>query len=231
MQRNESVVDADDHHLVFTRQDAVAPMSSDHPARSSGGPGHARQQNASQAPAGVGLARCLARLQTLVDNWAPGIRVTLTAAPEMAETRLGPDDFTDLMTNLLLNAREATGGGGEISVTVVAHFDGDIAAGVEVRVSDNGIGMSRHTLEQAFEPFFTTKTTGLGGLGLPIVERFVREAEGGVTIESEQGVGTTVTLWLPAPAPDLDFVPPSRRSAPLVIDGEATSRAAPASAG
>jgi len=71
---------------------------------------------------------------------------------------------------------------------------------VEVRVADNGIGMSPATLARAFDPFFTTKVDGLGGVGLPMVARFARDALGEVSIESEPGTGTIVTLRVPAVA-------------------------------
>ena len=66
-----------------------------------------------------------------------------------------------------------------------------------MRISDNGLGMTPETMRRAFEPFFTTKSTGLGGLGLPMVKRFVQDAGGRLNIESEPCVGTTMTLRLP----------------------------------
>jgi signal transduction histidine kinase len=60
--------------------------------------------------------------------------------------------------------------------------------------------MSPAAIACAFDPFFTTKCDGLGGVGLPMVERFVRDVGGEISIESEQGIGTTVTLKLPASA-------------------------------
>ena len=74
---------------------------------------------------------------------------------------------------------------------------------MELQVTDSGIGMKPETIERAFEPFFTTKPEGLGGVGLPIVRRFAEDAGGHVSIESEFGVGTTVTLHLPASAQPL----------------------------
>jgi signal transduction histidine kinase len=60
--------------------------------------------------------------------------------------------------------------------------------------------MSPATIERAFDPFFTTKGDGLGGIGLPMIQHFVRKAGGEVAIESEPGIGTTVTLRLLAVA-------------------------------
>jgi signal transduction histidine kinase len=58
--------------------------------------------------------------------------------------------------------------------------------------------MSPATIARAFDPFFTTKAEGPGGIGLPMVEHFVRDAGGEIAVDSEPGVGTTITLRLPA---------------------------------
>jgi hypothetical protein len=68
---------------------------------------------------------------------------------------------------------------------------------VSVAVHDNGTGIPDQALEQVFEPFFTTKGVGEGsGLGLSMVYGFVTQSGGAVQIESEEGAGTTVTLYL-----------------------------------
>jgi len=71
---------------------------------------------------------------------------------------------------------------------------------------DTGIGMSHETVAKAFDPFFTTKSEGLGGIGLPMVETFVRGAGGDIFIESTLGFGTTVSLHLPAAGLEIDSV-------------------------
>ena len=101
------------------------------------------------------------------------------------------------MLNLVLNARDATTGNGIVSISARGIAPA-IAAGVELRVADDGIGMSRATLARIFDPCFTTGADGLGGMGLPMVELFVRGAGGALSIESALGVGTTVILTLPA---------------------------------
>jgi CheY-like chemotaxis protein len=69
-----------------------------------------------------------------------------------------------------------------------------------VSVQDDGCGMDAATQARAFEPFFTTKQVGQGsGLGLSMVYGFARQSGGAVTIDSEPGNGTTITLWLPMP--------------------------------
>jgi CheY-like chemotaxis protein len=69
-------------------------------------------------------------------------------------------------------------------------------------VADAGTGMNAATLARATEPFFTTKRTGAGtGLGLAMAKAFADQSGGALSIESTPGLGTTVTLWLPAADP------------------------------
>jgi signal transduction histidine kinase len=88
--------------------------------------------------------------------------------------------------------------GGVILIEAVAIFPDTAEAMVELRVSDNGIGMTAETMSRAFDPFFTTTDKGLGGVGLAMVKGFAQEAGGGVKLASELGIGTTVMIRLPA---------------------------------
>jgi PAS domain S-box-containing protein len=119
-------------------------------------------------------------------------------------------DGTQLETallNLAVNARDAMPHGGRLSISSGIAIVGDhdypesgLVAGryVVVSVSDTGTGMSEEVLARAFEPFFTTKEAGKGtGLGLSMVYGFARQSAGHVSLRSEPGRGTTVTLYLP----------------------------------
>ncbi len=113
------------------------------------------------------------------------------------------------LVNLVMNARDAMPEGGTLSFALT-NFEVDdsymaqeidVAQGSYVRLSlsDTGGGMATRTREQAFEPFFTTKPAGKGtGLGLAMVHGFVRQSGGHVTLYSEVGEGTTVSLYFPA---------------------------------
>ena len=69
---------------------------------------------------------------------------------------------------------------------------------VVIEVEDNGVGMDEATRQRLFEPFFTTKDADRGtGLGLSIIYAIVRNHDGEITVESEQGVGTTFRVRLP----------------------------------
>lgn len=85
-----------------------------------------------------------------------------------------------------------------------------------MRVADTGTGMTKDVARQAFEPFFTTKDFGSGsGLGLSMVYGFVKQTGGAVTLDSEPGRGTTITIYLPrAEQPTGDASLPKTQSAP-----------------
>lgn len=116
------------------------------------------------------------------------------------------------LLNLVINARDAMPDGGELRIecrNVAVEADNPIATAditdgdyVVLSVTDSGTGMSEEVRKHAFEPFFTTKGVGQGsGLGLSMVYGFAMQSGGAVTVDSEVGEGTTVSLYLPrAPA-------------------------------
>lgn len=147
----------------------------------------------------VSLAACLAEIETLVRiSWDHRVQLDVRAGPDLPPVKCDPLALQNAVLNLLFNARDAMPDGGVISIHADAISLGSNATALELRVVDNGIGMTPDTIVRAFEPFFTTKRDGLGGVGLPMVERFAQDAGGRVLIESEYGVGTAVILQLPA---------------------------------
>ncbi len=93
--------------------------------------------------------------------------------------------------NLLRNASEAMDGGGVIKISAKADD-----AFLYIYIADNGCGIHSYDLPKVFEPYASTKSTG-NGLGMMIVQRIVRDHGGFIGINSEEGVGTLVTLQFP----------------------------------
>ncbi|MEY2794610.1 MAG: hypothetical protein RIR10_326, partial [Planctomycetota bacterium] len=133
------------------------------------------------------------------------IRFEETFNSRCGEVQIDPSVLTQLVLNLVVNARDAVvqrhgtrGHGGGIRVEFgPARLEKRRA--VRIAVSDNGIGMSAETRARACEVFFTTKPSGRGtGLGLAMVAKAVEEARGKIEITSTLGVGTTIEIVLPA---------------------------------
>ncbi len=157
---------------------------------------------------------------SLVQGMAELFRTTLGAAvaiemrfpPILGAAHADPSQLELALLNLAVNARDAMPDGGRIIVEaadmIVAQGERpDLGAGDYVRLSviDEGEGMDAATLERAREPFFTTKGVGKGtGLGLSMVHGFAQQCGGSLTIASEPGIGTSVSLWLPMAATDAD---------------------------
>ena len=139
------------------------------------------------------------------------ISIQLDLAPDLWLAVAEPAEIDSAVLNLVLNSRDAMPQGGEIRIQTrnqrieetLASSRAGAQAGdfVCLVVADNGEGMKEDVLRRALEPFFTTKVEKNGaGLGLSVVDNFVKEAGGFVSIDSRPGAGTTVTLSLPRSA-------------------------------
>ncbi len=145
------------------------------------------------------VAACLSEVAGLVIAMdEQGLVLETDIEPDLPNVRCDPTGLRRAVLNLVFNARDAVAGGGFIVLAARSLPSGRRPTGVEIRVVDNGVGMSAATIARIFDPFFTTKSDGLGGIGLPMVERFVRDSGGEIAIDSEPGLGTTVALRLPA---------------------------------
>jgi signal transduction histidine kinase len=111
--------------------------------------------------------------------------------------RAEPDGLQRVLVNLLCNAAEAARPGGQITLRVATDREG----GVEIRVSDDGSGLSEEALERLFDPFFTTKQHGTG-LGLTIAHRLVESYGGSITAHNRAAGGAEFRIVLPAAPPD-----------------------------
>jgi PAS domain S-box-containing protein len=167
-------------------------------------------------------------LHSTLDAFAPLLRraigetieMRLALGDERWFSRLDLTQFEAAILNLVINARDAMPKGGTLTIetnvieieAADARRDPGLAEGsyVVVSVTDTGTGMAPDVQKKVFEPFFTTKEIGKGsGLGLSQVYGFTKQSGGDVTIDSEIGRGTTITLYLPqsseAPDPDADM--------------------------
>jgi two-component system cell cycle sensor histidine kinase/response regulator CckA len=155
-------------------------------------------------------------VNSLVTEIAPLLRRTLGENVELV-TRLDPDvsmvdidpqQFTQALMNLAVNALDAMPSGGQLTFTTgdvwldegSAVKDPDIAPGsyVRVTVSDTGVGIDPSVVPLIYEPFYTTKPPGQGtGLGLPTVYGVVKQSGGAITVDSTPGKGTTFEIFLP----------------------------------
>jgi two-component system sensor histidine kinase HydH len=101
--------------------------------------------------------------------------------------------MSQVFLNLCLNAIEAMEHGGVLSVELSMDGEGNA---LKATVSDTGKGIEGEDLVHVFDPYFTTKQSGTG-LGLAIVHKIMESHGGDVTVDSDPGKGTRVTIWLP----------------------------------
>jgi signal transduction histidine kinase/ActR/RegA family two-component response regulator len=147
----------------------------------------------------------VAGMSDLLEHSLGAVAVSQTLAGDLWPALIDADQLELAVLNLCINARDAMPDGGTIEITTrnaaVARGEvAGVAAGdyVVLSVADTGAGIPPHVLSRVFEPFFTTKETGKGtGLGLSMVYGLVQQAGGGITIDTQPGAGTCVTLYFP----------------------------------
>jgi PAS domain S-box-containing protein len=137
----------------------------------------------------------------------PTFNIKLNLNEQPLWVKLDPAEFENVVLNLILNSKDAMPQGGCICIdSSIAkpaqphpfHADDEV---VLVSLKDDGRGMAPELKNKVFEPFFTTKAGKGTGLGLAMVQSFVKSAGGIVVAESEVGVGTTMNLYLPLTQP------------------------------
>ena len=136
------------------------------------------------------------------------IHIQLHLDSALPEVSFDPTQMEQIITNLVLNARDAMPDGGTLTI-VTERFVVDDAINrmnpeavpgryVRVAITDTGTGMDEETASRVFEPFYTTKDQGKGvGLGLALVYGALRQNGGFITVQSELGVGTCFTFYVP----------------------------------
>ena len=176
----------------------------------------------------------------------PGVTLDLELDDTLPLVIADGNQVEQVLLNLFTNAVDAMPDGGRVSLrTTDRPVDRNAARALgveagrfaELVVTDNGSGMDVHTRTRLFEPFFTTKSAGKGsGLGLSTVYAIVEQAGGHIMVDSEPGVGTTITIRLPAAdsgasvtpeaAPPASSVTTARSQRLLLVDDEAPLRTA-----
>jgi PAS domain S-box-containing protein len=140
------------------------------------------------------------------------IELVINLADDLPLVVADPGQIEQIVLNLAINGRDAMPFGGTLVIDTSVRVIQDSYAPVKnlppgqyvcFRVGDSGVGMSPEVRDRAFEPFFTTKPRGEGsGLGLATVYGIVSQSGGFTTIYSDEGVGTSLTILLPAATDD-----------------------------
>ncbi len=132
------------------------------------------------------------------------VDITLDLDPEPVSVLMDEEKMKQVMINLLMNAAHAVTGKKDARIAIFTRFASDKSR-VEIRVEDNGHGISEDDLPKIFDPFFTTKPTGQGtGLGLSVSYGIVRNHGGNIFAESKPGYGACFTIVLPIARLDED---------------------------
>ncbi|MEA2781980.1 MAG: hypothetical protein QOK29_3524 [Rhodospirillaceae bacterium] len=147
-------------------------------------------------------------METLPRLLGEAIEVRFVPGVDLWCTTVDPGQLQTALINLAANARDAMPNGGLLNIETAnrvldegcADSFADVRPGryLQIAFTDQGEGMPADVVKRAFEPFFTTKPVGKGtGLGLSMVFGFVKQSGGHVTLNSEQGRGTSITIYLP----------------------------------
>jgi CheY-like chemotaxis protein/two-component sensor histidine kinase len=187
-------------------------------------------------PAVIDVGALVKGLTDLVSSTiGPQVVLNVDVADDVLNAKADPNQLEMAILNLAVNARDAIKGAGMIKISVSsqelrAAEVADLAAGryVHLVVADTGHGMDAATLARAVEPFFSTKGVGQGtGLGLSMAHGLACQLGGTLTLASQPGRGTEVSIWLPESkearlADDIDEAPQRSLSAgtALLVDDE-----------
>lgn len=184
------------------------------------------------------VSECIHLHRSLIGK---NIRIEWNPHGEPVQVKLDPMQLDQILSNLLINARDAITGSGSIRIgcETVRLAEADCVTGcpefapgayVKLSVSDNGSGIEASALPHIYEPFFSTKEVGKGtGLGLSTVYGIVMQNKGRIECHSEPGKGTAFTVYLPLHhderhandgAAEKTEAAPNAAETILVVDGE-----------
>ena len=132
------------------------------------------------------------------------IRCEYNIPADLWPVEVDTGQISQVIQNIIMNASHAMPEGGVIDITcnniaINNNAIQSLATGdyVKIAIKDRGIGISPHLIDKIFDPYFSTKHEG-SGLGLAITHSIISKHNGHITVESEQGVGSTFTIFLPA---------------------------------
>ncbi|MGA6097518.1 response regulator [Stutzerimonas marianensis] len=167
------------------------------------------------------------------------IELRIQLGDDAGLAQVDPNQLESALLNLSINARDAMPDGGRLTLSTrrveidsarAATLGGTSGTFIAISVIDTGVGIPDALLTQIFEPFFTTKPLGQGtGLGLSMVYGFVQQSGGFVTVSSQVGKGTGITLHIPPAAerqetdvtrPALDSLTPGRGQTIFVVEDD-----------
>ncbi len=159
--------------------------------------------------------------------------LVLDLSGESCPVDVEPASFEQVVINLVVNARDAMPAGGTVLVATetlvvgepLVCVGGSLPGGAYCRLSvrDRGLGIDADVLERIFDPFFTTKPLGRGtGLGLPSALGIVRQSGGDIQVESEPGVGTVFSVFLPMAQGGAESPTPTGPVESTPLDGHET---------
>ena len=154
----------------------------------------------------VELSALLKQLEPSLQHLLGEVALVTTIRTEGRPVIADPLQMERIVMNLVANARDAISGAGTVELTVKERHSEVAPTGTEMCLSvrDTGCGMSAEVQERIFEPYFTTRSgRGGAGLGLAMVHRLITLQGGHVSVESNVGVGTTVTLGIPCPRSEM----------------------------
>lgn len=189
----------------------------------------------------ISINRFIENMEHLVSrSLTASITVETRLPNHLWSVSIDPGELEDALLNLSINARDAMPEGGTLTITTencviseqAVRKNPEASSGkfVKISVTDTGTGINPEIQARIYEPFFTTKEVGKGtGLGLSMVYGFARRCGGYISLHSEQGKGTTFSIFLPRSSPMRVTLPSNNENLPLprgdatilVVDDEA----------
>lgn len=159
-------------------------------------------------PKTLNINELIAKLQPLLErSIGASVNLELQLLGTLWLCRIDPSELENCLLNLAINARDAIAEHGKLVISTSnktiklndfsQQSELDMGDYVQIKVEDNGVGISEEMLEQIFEPFFTTKPNG-SGLGLAMVYGFIKQSGGGMFVQSTPELGTQIELYIPA---------------------------------